>query len=64
MIVATLFIVDAVLQEGAEALLKPDARRSAAASLRAIGLRRDALDQIVVLVQGFARLTIARRRRR
>ena len=57
MIVATLYIVDAVLQEGAEALLKPGAPVGRGLTA-AIGLRRDALDQIVVLVQGFARLTI------
>ena len=57
MIVATLYIVDAVLQEGAEALLKPGAPVGRGLTT-AIGLRRDALDQIVVLVQGFARLTI------
>jgi small-conductance mechanosensitive channel len=57
MIVATLFIVDAVLQEGAEALLKPNAPVGRGLTT-AIGLRRDALDHIVVLVQGFARLTI------
>jgi small-conductance mechanosensitive channel len=57
MIVATLYIVDAVLQEGADAVLKPGAPVGRALTV-AIGLRRDALDQIVVLVQGFARLTI------
>ena len=57
MIVAALYIVDAVLQEGAEALLKPGAPIGRGLTT-AIGLRRDALDQIVVLVQGFARLTI------
>jgi small-conductance mechanosensitive channel len=57
MIVATLFIVDAVLQEGADALLKPSAPIGRGLTA-AIGLRRDALDQIIVLVQGFARLTI------
>jgi small-conductance mechanosensitive channel len=57
MIVATLYIVDAVLQEGAETLLKPSAPVGRGLTV-AIGLRRDALDQIVVLVQGFARLTI------
>jgi small-conductance mechanosensitive channel len=57
MIVATLFIVDAILQEGAEAALKPGALVGRGLTA-AIGLRRDALDQIVVLVQGFARLTI------
>jgi small-conductance mechanosensitive channel len=57
MIVSTLFIVDAVLQEGADALLKPSAPIGRALTA-AIRLRRDALDQIIVLVQGFARLTI------
>jgi potassium-dependent mechanosensitive channel len=57
MIVSILFIVDAVVQEGADALLKPSAPIGRALTL-AIGLRRDALDQIIVLVQGFARLTI------
>jgi small-conductance mechanosensitive channel len=57
MVVATLYIVDAVLQEGAEALLKPAAPLGRGL-ISAIGLRRDALDHIVVLVQGFARLTM------
>ena len=57
MIVSILFIVDAVLQEGADNLLKPSAPIGRALTA-AIGLRRDALDQIIVLVQGFARLTI------
>jgi small-conductance mechanosensitive channel len=57
MVVATLYIVDAVLQEGAEALLKPGAAFGRALTA-AIGLRRGALEQIVVLVQAFARLTI------
>jgi len=57
MIVSILFIVDAVVQEGADNLLKPSAPIGRALTA-AIGLRRDALDQIIVLVQGFARLTI------
>jgi small-conductance mechanosensitive channel len=57
MVVATLYIVDAVLQEGAETLLRPGAALGRALTA-AIGLRRDALEQIAVLVQGFARLTI------
>ena len=57
MIVSILFIVDAVLQEGADNLLKPSAPIGRALTA-AIALRRDALDQIIVLVQGFARLTI------
>ena len=57
MVVAALYIVDAVLQEGAEALLKPGAALGRALTA-AIGLRRDALEQIAVLVQAFARLTI------
>jgi len=57
MVVATLYIVDAALQEGAEALLKPGAPLGRGL-MSAIGLRRDALDHIIVLVQGFARLTM------
>ena len=57
MVIATLYILDAVLQEGVEALLKSSAPVGRALTM-AIGLRRDALDQISVLVQGFARLTV------
>jgi small-conductance mechanosensitive channel len=57
MVLATLYVVDAVLQEGAEALLKPGAALGRALTA-AIGLRRDSLEQIAVLVQAFARVTI------
>ena len=45
------------MQEGAEELLRPSAAIGRGL-MTMIGLRRDALEQIVVLVQGFARLAI------
>ena len=57
MVFAALYILDAVVQEGVEALVKPNAPVGRGLTT-AIGLRRDALDQIGVLVQGFARLTV------
>ncbi|HEY1781217.1 MAG TPA: DUF3772 domain-containing protein [Roseiarcus sp.] len=57
MVIATLYVLDAVIQEGTEALLKPGAALGRGL-MSAIALRRDALEQIVVLVQGFARLVI------
>ena len=61
MFVATLatmlYLVDAIVQEGAEELLRPNAAIGHGL-MTMIGLRRDALEQIVVLVQGFARLAI------
>jgi len=56
-IVATFYIVDAIVQEGAQELLRPNAAIGRGLMVM-IGLRRDALDQIVVLVQGFARLSL------
>lgn len=57
MVFASLYILDAVAQEGVEALLKPNAPVGRGLTA-AIGIRRDALDQIGVLVQGFSRLTV------
>ncbi|THD42432.1 MAG: mechanosensitive ion channel family protein [Bradyrhizobium sp.] len=57
LVIATLYIVDAVIQEGAEALVRPGAAFGRGV-MTAVALRRGALEQIVVLVQGFARLTI------
>ena len=54
---AALYLVDVIVQEGAAELLRPEAAVGRAMMLM-IGLRRDALEQIVVLVQGFARLAI------
>ena len=52
---AGLYLTDAVVQESAELLLRPE---SAAGNriVATLGLRREALEQIVVLVQGFGRL--------
>jgi potassium efflux system protein len=57
LVIAALYVIDAVIQEGAAALLKPGATIGRGL-LAAIGLRRDALEQIVVVVQGFSRLAI------
>ena len=52
-----LYLSDAVVQDGVEALLSPDA--PIGARLRTmLGLRRNALAQIVVVTQGLARLAI------
>jgi small-conductance mechanosensitive channel len=56
-IAAALYLIDVVVQEGAAELLRPEAAVGRA-MMTMIGLRRDALEQIVVLVQGFARLAI------
>jgi len=50
-----LYLADALIQESAEILLRPDAAIGHGL-MTMIGLRRDTLEQIVVLVQGFARL--------
>ena len=56
-VVATLFLGDALLQEASERLLRPES--TVAKSLMALlGLRRGGLEQIVVLVQGIARLVV------
>jgi small-conductance mechanosensitive channel len=61
MFVATLatalYLADVIVQEGAEELLRPNAAMGHGL-MTMIGLRRDALEQIVVLVQGFARLAL------
>jgi potassium-dependent mechanosensitive channel len=50
-----LYLADVLVQEGAETLLKPDAPIGRGLTAT-IGLRRGALEQILVLIQGFARL--------
>jgi len=57
MLAAALYVIDAIVQEGAEELLRPSAAIGHSL-MTMIGLRRDALEQIVVLVQGFARLAV------
>lgn len=56
-IVTMLYLIDVVVQEGSQELLRP-AAPIGRVLMTMIGLRRDALDQVVVLVQGFARLSI------
>ena len=52
-----LYVVDIVVQDGAESLLSPDA--ATGARLTALfGLRRNVLAQIAVVVQGIARLAM------
>ena len=53
--VSLLYLADILVQEGAETLLQPDAAIGRGL-MTTVGLRRDALEQIVVLIQGFARL--------
>jgi len=56
-VVGALYLGDALLQEACERLLRPDS--TGAKSLMALlGLRRGGLEQIVVLVQGMARLVV------
>jgi small-conductance mechanosensitive channel len=50
-----LFLMDAAVQEGAEVLFRYDATIGQVL-MTIVGLRRETLEQIVVLVQGFARL--------
>ena len=52
-----LYLIDVIVQEGAQQLLRPTAPIGRGL-MTMIGVRRDALEQIVVLVQGFARLSI------
>lgn len=54
---SALYLIDAIVQDGAQCLLRPDS--SAGARVLAIsGLRRGALAQIVVIAQGVARLAL------
>jgi len=56
-VASALYLADALFQEASERLLRPES--SAAKSLMALmGLRRGSLEQIVVLVQGMARLVV------
>jgi small-conductance mechanosensitive channel len=50
-----LYLADCIVQDGTEALLKPEAPVGAGL-LAMVGLRRNALAQIVVILQGVARL--------
>ena len=53
-----LYLVDCIVQDGTEALLKPEAPVGAGL-LAMVGLRRNVLAQIVVILQGVARLVVA-----
>ena len=53
-----LYLVDCIVQDGTEALLKPEAPVGARL-LAMVGLRRNVLAQIVVILQGVARLAVA-----
>jgi potassium-dependent mechanosensitive channel len=52
-----LYLVDCIVQDGTEALLKPEAPVGARL-LTMVGLRRNVLAQIVVILQGVARLAV------
>ena len=52
-----LYLADCIVQDGTEALLKPEAPVGAGL-LRMVGLRRNVLAQIVVILQGVARLVV------
>ncbi|MGD0721357.1 MAG: DUF3772 domain-containing protein [Roseiarcus sp.] len=54
---ATMYLIGVVVDEGAEAVLQPDA--AVGRSLMAVvGLGRDALEQIAVLIEGAARVAL------
>lgn len=56
-VIAALYLADALIQESCEGLLRPES--SIAQTLKAtLGLGREGLEQIVVLVQGLARLAV------
>ncbi len=55
---ALLYLVDCIVQDGTEALLKPEAPVGAGL-LAMVGLRRNALAQLAVVLQGVARLAVA-----
>ena len=55
MLAGALYLGDAIVQDGTEALLKPEAPIGSRLLLM-VGLRRNVLAQIVVIVQGVARL--------
>jgi small-conductance mechanosensitive channel len=52
-----LYLVDCIVQDGTGALLKPEAP-TGAGMLAMVGLRRNVLAQIVVILQGVARLAV------
>ena len=52
-----LYLVDCIVQDGTEALLKPEAPVGAGL-LAMVGLRRNVLAQIAVILQGVARLVV------
>ena len=54
---SALYLIDITVQDGTERLLQPDAP-AGARILAMSGLRRDMLAQIVVIVQGVARLAV------
>ena len=54
---SVLYLADVVVQEGTEALLRPEARIGARL-MTMVGLRRNTLAQLVVIIQGLARLVV------
>jgi small-conductance mechanosensitive channel len=56
-VVAALYLVDAIIQDGADALLQPNARFGSQLLIN-IGLGRDSLAQFTVLFQGLARIAV------
>jgi potassium-dependent mechanosensitive channel len=57
LLACALYLIDVIVQDGAEALLQPDAP-AGAWIIATVGVRRNVLAQIVVITQGVARLTI------
>ena len=56
-VLAVLYLIDMLLQEGCERLLRPESSY-APGVMAVLGLRRSGLEQIVVLAQGAARLAV------
>ena len=54
---SVFFLLTVIVQEGAEAVLRPDAPFGRGL-MTMLGLRREAVEQIIVLVRGFARVAL------
>ena len=54
---SVLYLIAVVVQQGAEVALQPDAALGRGLMIM-IGIKREALDQIIVLIQGFSRVAL------
>jgi potassium-dependent mechanosensitive channel len=55
---SVLYLVAIVIKQGTEAALQPDASLGRSLMI-AIGLKREALEQVIVLIQGFSRIALS-----